>query len=450
MHAHDDALNVLRRTVIIGLTAFLTVVDLFATQAILPSLARAYQRDAGRHGLRGQCQHDGHGGRGARGRAVQPADRPAARHPGQPRACSSIPTALLAVAPDLTTFTMLRDRAGAVHGVRLHADAGLSRRGVQRDGRRRRVRRLHHRQCREQSRSAAWSRPAIADHLGLAANFYFFAALNLAGAVLVYFTVARTAPMAQAEPAAPLADCGVARAPAQPAAARGLRHRFLHPVRLHRHVHLRQFRAGARAAVARPDGSSASSISCSCRRSSPRCWRAGAVQRFGTRPTLWGALALAGARFAAPAAAQASPRSCRAWCWSASGRSSPRRPRPASSSRAATDDRGSASGIYLACYFFGGLVGTAVLGQFFDRFGWPACVGGIAAVARRGGGAHVALPDIATGHRHDSGALIRRHAVLPAVACSCTSLYSSCSTRRPNSRKLCPACSRDDRRAAIG
>ena len=31
----------LLRTIVIGLTAFLTVVDLFATQAILPSLARA-------------------------------------------------------------------------------------------------------------------------------------------------------------------------------------------------------------------------------------------------------------------------------------------------------------------------------------------------------------------------------------------------------------------------
>jgi predicted MFS family arabinose efflux permease len=45
---------------------------------------------------------------------------------------------------------------------------------------------------------------------------------------------------------------------------------------------------------------------------------------------------------------------------------------------AATTDRGSASGIYLACYFFGGLVGSAVLGQLFDRIGWAACVGGIA------------------------------------------------------------------------
>src|SRR6516165_9805462 len=43
MGAHGDTVRVLRRTIVIGLTAFLTVVDLFATQAILPSLAQAYQ-----------------------------------------------------------------------------------------------------------------------------------------------------------------------------------------------------------------------------------------------------------------------------------------------------------------------------------------------------------------------------------------------------------------------
>jgi YNFM family putative membrane transporter len=30
---------------------------------------------------------------------------------------------------------------------------------------------------------------AVVDHLGLAANFYVFALLNLSGAVLVYFTI---------------------------------------------------------------------------------------------------------------------------------------------------------------------------------------------------------------------------------------------------------------------
>jgi YNFM family putative membrane transporter len=46
--------------------------------------------------------------------------------------------------------------------------------------------------------------------------------------------------------------------------------------------------------------------------------------------------------------------------------------------RAATTDRAGASGIYLAAYFSGGLVGSAALGQAFDRFGWPASVAGVA------------------------------------------------------------------------
>src|SRR5262249_62377670 len=41
--AHSETARVIRRTIIIGLIAFLTVVDLFATQAILPSLTQAYQ-----------------------------------------------------------------------------------------------------------------------------------------------------------------------------------------------------------------------------------------------------------------------------------------------------------------------------------------------------------------------------------------------------------------------
>jgi predicted MFS family arabinose efflux permease len=102
------------------------------------------------------------------------------------------------------------------------------------------------------------------------------------------------------------------------------------------------------------------------------------VERFGTRPTFWGALSLAGAglpllllphllaviaglmlvgvgTFFAQATATGFV------------------------GRAATTDRGSASGIYLACYFLGGIVGSIVLGQLFDRFGWSACVAGIGA-----------------------------------------------------------------------
>ena len=45
--------------------------------------------------------------------------------------------------------------------------------------------------------------------------------------------------------------------------------------------------------------------------------------------------------------------------------------------RAARADRAAASGMYLASYFLGGLIGSALLGQAFDRFGWSACVAGI-------------------------------------------------------------------------
>jgi predicted MFS family arabinose efflux permease len=45
--------------------------------------------------------------------------------------------------------------------------------------------------------------------------------------------------------------------------------------------------------------------------------------------------------------------------------------------RVAQTNRSAASGIYLACYFLGGLIGTAVLGQLFSILGWPACLGGI-------------------------------------------------------------------------
>jgi predicted MFS family arabinose efflux permease len=42
--------------------------------------------------------------------------------------------------------------------------------------------------------------------------------------------------------------------------------------------------------------------------------------------------------------------------------------------RTAKRDRAAASGIYLASYYAGGLVGSFVLGQVFDHAGWTACI----------------------------------------------------------------------------
>jgi len=51
MQEHGHSPGVALRSVVIGLTAFLTVVDLFATQAILPSLARHYGATPGAMGF---------------------------------------------------------------------------------------------------------------------------------------------------------------------------------------------------------------------------------------------------------------------------------------------------------------------------------------------------------------------------------------------------------------
>jgi predicted MFS family arabinose efflux permease len=100
------------------------------------------------------------------------------------------------------------------------------------------------------------------------------------------------------------------------------------------------------------------------------------VRRFGTRPTFWAGLATAGVGLPlllAPnlAAVMAGLALVGVGTFFAQATAT------SFVSRAATTDRGSASGIYLACYFVGGLVGSFVLGQVYDRFGWAACVAGI-------------------------------------------------------------------------
>ena len=106
----------------------------------------------------------------------------------------AIPTALLAVAPDLGAFTALRIAQGLCMSSAFTLT--LAYLGEQ---------------CSAEDAAGAFAAyitgnvasnligrlmsAALADHLGLAANFYVFAALNLAGAVLVWFTSAgRTSP----------------------------------------------------------------------------------------------------------------------------------------------------------------------------------------------------------------------------------------------------------------
>ena len=106
----------------------------------------------------------------------------------------AIPTALLAHAPDLTTFTLLR----VTQGLCMAAAFTLTLAYLGE----------HYSAADSASAFAAYITgnvasnligrlisAAVADHFGLASNFYFFAGLNLLGAVLVYFTIEKTACM---------------------------------------------------------------------------------------------------------------------------------------------------------------------------------------------------------------------------------------------------------------
>ena len=107
MDGHGDTARVVRRTIVIGLIAFLTVVDLFATQAILPSLTQAYQVTPAAMSFAVNASTMG---MAVAGLTVAFFSRRIDRRIGIliSLCVLAIPTALLAVAPDITTFTALR------------------------------------------------------------------------------------------------------------------------------------------------------------------------------------------------------------------------------------------------------------------------------------------------------------------------------------------------------
>jgi MFS transporter, YNFM family, putative membrane transport protein len=371
MQSHASA--VLLRTVVIGLTAFLTVVDLFATQAILPSLTRAYHVTPAAMGFAVNASTMG---MAVAGLMVSLFSQHIDRRLGIliSLALLSVPTALLAIAPDLTTFTALRIAQGLCMASAFTLT--LAYLGEE---------------CSAADAGGAFAAyitgnvasnligrlmsAALADHLGLATNFYFFAGLNLAGAVLVYFTVARAAPMEQTGAVAPSLFAAWLEHLRNPAlcAAFGIgfcilfafigTFTYVNFVLVRPPLLLGPMELGFVYLVFLP--------------SVVTTLLAGrAVHRYGTRPTLWASLALAGAGLPLlllPNLAAV----LLGMVFVGVGTFFAQATATGFVSRAATADRGSASGIYLACYFAGGLVGTAILGQIFDRVGWPACVAGI-------------------------------------------------------------------------
>ena len=364
----------LLRLFAIGLIAFLTLVDLFATQAILPSLVRAYGVAPAEMGFAVNASTMG---MAVAGLAVATFSRRLDRRLGVvlSLALLSIPTALLAVAPDLTIFTTLR----IIQGLFMSTAFSLTLAYL-----------AEHCSAREAAAALAayvtgnvasnlfgrLMSAAVADHLGLATNFHLFAALNLAGAVLAYAVLSRTTPM-QGDVGRPLpASAWRAHVSNTPLlAAFGIGFCILF-------AFIGTFTYVNFVLTQPPFGIGMMQLGYVYFVFVPAILTTplagAAVARFGTRPTFWGALGVAFIGLPMMLAAHL-PVMLAGLALVAVGTFLAQAAATGFVGRAATADRGAAGGIYLASYFFGGLVGSFVLGQAFDRLGWAACVAGIGA-----------------------------------------------------------------------
>jgi YNFM family putative membrane transporter len=365
----------LARFLVIALTAFLALVDLFATQAILPTLTRAY---AVSPAAMGSAVNASTLGMAIAGLSIAIFSSKIDRRLGilVSLAALAVPTALLASAPNLAVFTALR----VVQGLCMASAFTLTLAYLG-----------EHPSAVDSATAAAayitgnvasnfigrFVSAAVSDHFGLASNFYFFAALNLAGAVLVYFTVERTPPahclgrVAETQ----LGSWALHLRNRELVAAFGIGFCILFAfIGTFTYVNFVLVRAPFMASPM--ELGFVYFVFVPSVFTTPLAGRV--IGRLGTRATLWGSLGLAGVGLVPLLSADLSA-VLAGLVLVGVGTFSAQAVATGYVSRTATSDRGSASGIYLACYFLGGMVGSAVLGEVFDRFGWPACVTGIAA-----------------------------------------------------------------------
>jgi MFS transporter, YNFM family, putative membrane transport protein len=371
---HGHSAGAALRFFVIALTAFLTVVDLFATQAILPSLTRHYGVSPAAMGFAVNASTLG---MAFSGLVVGYFSREIDRRKGIliSLIALAIPTALLAHAPDLTTFTLLR----VTQGLCMAAAFTLTLAYLGE----------HYSAADSASAFAAYITgnvasnligrlisAGVADHFGLASNFYFFAGLNLLGAVLVFFTIEKT----------PCMTCVTADTGSHFSA--WIRHLKNPSLRASFAIgfcilfaFIGTFTYVNFVLVQPPIGVGAMTLGfvyfvfLPAMAITPLAGRA--VSRFGTRPTFWGSLLVAALGLPLLILPNL-PAVLIGMVLVGVGTFFAQACATGFVGRAATSDRGSASGLYLACYFFGGLIGSAVLGVIFDMFGWAACVGGIA------------------------------------------------------------------------
>jgi YNFM family putative membrane transporter len=359
-------------TFVIGVTAFLTVVDLFATQAILPSLAAQYGVAPSAMGVAVNASTFG---MAASGLGVALFSARINRRQGIMWSLFllSIPTLLLAHAPDLTTFTILR----VAQGVLMAAAFTLT---------------LAHLGERCSQRAAAGAFAAyitgnvasnlvgrlaaagLVDSFGVATNFYVFAALNAAGGVLVFFTI-RDAQKKGAPMMAPAPWQAFAAHLANPALRTAFAIGFLILfafIGVFTYVNFVLVRPPFQ--IAMMSLGLVYFVFLPSILTTPLAGRV--IQMFGARLAIWFGLSIA--MLSLPLLiADRLPQVLAGMALAAVGTFFAQAVATGFVSRAATADRGAASGLYLASYFLGGLVGSAVLGQLFDKLGWEATVAGV-------------------------------------------------------------------------
>lgn len=359
-------------TFVISVTAFLTVVDLFATQAILPALATHYGVAPSAIGVAVNATTFG---MAASGLAVALFSARINRRAGiiWSLLLLAVPTILLAHAPNLIVFMLLR----VIQGVLMAAAFTLT---------------LAHLGERCSQRAAAGAFAAyitgnvasnlfgrllaagLVDHFGLAANFYVFATLNAAGAALVFFTI-RNAQRSGAPMMAPAPLAAFATHLANPALRTAFAIGFLilfSFIGVFTYVNF--VLVGAPFRIAMMSLGLVYFVFLPSIVTTPFAGRI--ADAFGPRIALWFGLAVA--MISLPLLlSPALPLVLLGMALAAVGTFFAQAVATGFVSRAATGDRGAASGLYLASYFLGGLAGSFVLGQLFDTFGWAAALSGV-------------------------------------------------------------------------
>lgn len=357
------------RLVIFGIIGFLTLTDLFAAQAILPSLARHYGVSPSQIGLAVNASTFG---MAVSCLGVAVISRNLNRRDGIwiSLALLALPTVLLAFAPNLAVFAMLR----VVQGVFMAAAFTLT------------MAYLAETYDADEISSALSAyvtgvvasnligrliSATVADLLGIGVNFYLLSALNLAGALLVFFTLSRMSPRKVSGAAiSPFAAWGLhVRNPALRAAfCLGFLILFAF---IGTFTYVNFVLAGAPLKLSPMSLGLVYFVFLPSLFTTPLAGRA--VSRFGLRRALWAGLAVAG--FGLPFLLSTSLNAILlGMVLVGIGTFFAQAIGTGFVGRAAETHRAAASGLYLSSYYIGGLVGAIVLGQLFDRLGWAATV----------------------------------------------------------------------------